>query len=157
MKKSAVETLAKKLSKTSYMLAEEGKFSSEVDDLLDTYEYSGMDAELPENTKLSSDFIKNAEDVLDRHEKGTLSIRPYKTVKSQKEIIGFRGKKNSKGKTRRPFSKKSGEALQSFYGVKSNVGKNAETMLTDIYRKKKSSKSKSGRKVVKKSKGCGCK
>jgi hypothetical protein len=153
--KNAVERLADRLSGLSFMLAEEGKFSKEVDDLLDTYEYSGMEADVLEDSKLKNDFIKNAEDVLDQHKKGTLSIRPYKTPITQKDIldISYRKKKGM----RRPFSRKSGKNLQSVYTVKTNIGKNAENMLTDIYRKKKSSKSKSGRKVVKKTKGCGCK
>lgn len=156
IKKSAADRLADNLSGVSFMLAEEGKFSQEVDNLLDNYEYSGIESgDIPETSNLHKDFIKNAEDVLDRHKKGTLSIRPYKTPMTQKDIldISYRKKKGM----RRPFSRKSGGKLQSFYGVKSNIGKNAEGMLTGIYRKKKGTKAKPKRKVIKKSKGCGCK
>jgi hypothetical protein len=153
--KSAVEKLADRLSGLSFMLAEEGKFSKEVDDLLDTYEYSGMEGDVLEDSKIKKDFIGNSEEVLERHKKGTLSIRPYKNPLTQKELIDIKYRK--KNGMRRPFSRKSGDKLQSVYTVKSNIGANAENMLTDIYRKKKSSKSKSGRKVVKKTKGCGCK
>jgi hypothetical protein len=48
-----------------------------------------------------------------------------------------RKKKTTSTKSKRPLSKKSGVKLQSFYGVKTNVGKKAESMLTSIYRKKK--------------------
>lgn len=156
IKKSAADRLADNLSEASFMLAEEGKFSQEVDNLLDQYEYGGIElGEVPETSKIHKDFIQNAEDVLDRHKKGTLSIRPYKTPMTQKDIldISYRKKKGM----RRPFGRKAGGKIQSFYGVKSNIGKNAGNMLTGIYRDKKGSKVKPKRKIVRKTKECGCK
>jgi hypothetical protein len=61
----------------------------------------------------------------------------------------MRKKKSTKSKSKRPLSKKSGEKLQSFYGVKTNVGKKAKSMLTSIYREKKTT-TKPKRKIVKK-------
>ena len=45
----------------------------------------------------------------------------------------LRKKKSSKSKTKRPFGKKSGKKLQEFYGIKTNTGKKAETMINSIY------------------------
>jgi hypothetical protein len=67
-----------------------------------------------------------------------------------------RKKKKSTSKSKRPMSKKSGEKLQAFYGVKTNVGKKAESMLASIYREKKTTKS-ATRKPVKVVKKCKCK
>lgn len=156
MKKGAADRLADNLSNVSFMLAEENKFSDDVDKLLDEYEYGGIESgEVPETSKLHKDFIKNAEDVMERHKNGTLSARPFKVPLDQKRLLDIKYRKKSG--MRRPFSRQSGGKLQSFYGVKSNVGKNAENMLTGIYRGKKGSKTKSKRKVTKKTKGCGCK
>jgi len=67
-----------------------------------------------------------------------------------------RKKRKTKAKSKRPLSKKSSEKLQAFYGVKTNVGKKAESMLASVYREKRTTKSATRKPVKKVVKKCKC-
>jgi len=154
-----LEKLSNKLSGLSFMLGEDGKFSPDVDKWFDDYEYSGYEDIEIEDPKYAKKLIDKANEILENHKKGELIIRDVRPMTTfSKDVLNIdRKKKLSKTKSKRPFSKQSGEKLQAFYGVSGNMGSRAGKMISSVYRKKKSDKSKPGRKVVKKTKGCGCK
>jgi hypothetical protein len=100
-------------------------------------------SELWENENIPEEEIKEI------YEKESYKINKATYDRAFHELTEMRKKKSTKSKSKRPLSKKSGEKLQSFYGVKTNVGKKAKSMLTSIYREKKTT-TKPKRKIVKK-------
>ena len=71
-----------------------------------------------------------------RLENGNSVVISPRDVESS--MLSLRRKNPTKSKSKRPFSKKSGNDLQSFMGGSKSMGSKAGRMLKSIYRKKKS-------------------
>lgn len=105
MNRLELDKLSEQLSMASTKLTNKGKFSEEVDDLLDEYEYGGVSDHYEVDTTKREDFAKRAKIVLDKYHKGELKIKDF-TIPSKKDIIQIRKKNISKAKPKRKIVKK---------------------------------------------------
>lgn len=105
MNRTELDKLSEQLGMASTKLSNKGKFSREIDNLIDEYEYGGIEDGFEESMEAREDFGKRAKSVLQKYDKNTLQIQDVKIV-SPKDIVQIRKKGTSKTKPKRKIVKK---------------------------------------------------
>jgi len=105
MNRTELDKLSTQLGIASKNLSNRGKFSREVDNLIDEYEYSGIEDDIDTSIEAREDFAKKAKVVLEKYNKGELQIKDVK-MPYKKDIIQIRKKGTTKAKPKRKIVKK---------------------------------------------------
>jgi hypothetical protein len=108
MNRSELDKLSNQLGMASTRLGNKGKYSREIDNLINEYEYGGLEDGFEENPESREQFVEKAKAVLKKYDKNTLQLQDFKIV-FQKDVIQIRKKRTSKTKPKRKIVKSVGD------------------------------------------------